>query len=131
MRLQKKGVAKMFAHLKVRTKLIILTAAISMLVMGIINMNGMNQSYKQSVSSIKDLLYDDYDTQIKGQVENVITLLEEEYENFQNGLITEDEAKKAAADIVRVTVTPVISGLTPMTGTISSCQAAKPKAQTA
>ena len=103
MRLQKKGVAKMFAHLKVRTKLIILTAAaaISMLVMGIINMNGMNQSYKQSVSSIKDLLYDDYDTQIKGQVENVITLLEEEYENFQNGLITEDEAKKAAADIVR------------------------------
>ncbi len=93
----------MFAHLKVRTKLIILTAAaaISMLVMGIINMNGMNQSYKQSVSSIKDLLYDDYDTQIKGQVENVITLLEEEYENFQNGLITEDEAKKAAADIVR------------------------------
>ena len=86
----------MFAHLKVRTKLIILTAAaaISMLVMGIINMNGMNQSYKQSVSSIKDLLYDDYDTQIKGQVENVITLLEEEYENFQNGLITEDESRR-------------------------------------
>ncbi len=93
----------MFANLKVRTKLIILTAAAatSMLIMGIININGMDQSYQQSVSSIKDLLYDDYDSQIKGQVENVITLLEEEYEKFQSGLCSEEEAKKAAADIVR------------------------------
>lgn len=93
----------MFANLKVRTKLIILTAAaaISMLVMGIININGMNQSYEQSVSSIKELLYNDYDAQIKGQVENVITLLEEEYENCQNGLCSEEEAKMTAAAIVR------------------------------
>ncbi len=93
----------MFANFKVRTKLIILTAAaaISMCMMGILNMNGMDQSYEQSVSSMKKVLYDDYDMQIKGQVENVITLLNEEYAEFQNGTCTEEEAKEVAADIVR------------------------------
>lgn len=93
----------MFANLKVRTKLIILTAvaAISMCMMGILNMNGMDQSYEQSVASMKQVLYDDYDAQIKGQVENVIALLNEEYKDFQEGICTEEEAKTAAADLVR------------------------------
>lgn len=93
----------MFSNFKVRTKLIILTAAaaISMCIMGILNMNGMDKSYQQSVSSMKKVLYDDYDAQIKGQVENVITLLGEEYAEFQSGACTEEEAKKAAADFVR------------------------------
>lgn len=93
----------MFSNFKVRTKLIILTAAaaISMCIMGILNMNGMDQSYEQSVSSMKKVLYDDYDAQIKGQVENVITLLGEEYAEFQSGACTEEEAKKVAADVVR------------------------------
>lgn len=93
----------MFRNLKVRTKLIILTAvaAVSMCIMGIMNMNGMEQSYQQSISSMKKVLYDDYDAQIKGQVENVITLLEKVYAEYQNGAYTEDEAKKLAADLVR------------------------------
>ena len=88
----------MFANLKVRTKLIILTAvaAISMCIMGLINMNGMNQSYQQSIDSMKNVLNDDYDEQIKSQVENVITLIEEEYELFQK-----EEAKERTADFVR------------------------------
>ncbi len=93
----------MFGNLKVRTKLIILTvvAAVSMCVMGIMNMGSMEKAYQQSVSSMKEVLYNDYDAQIKGQVENVITLLEEIYEEYQNGVYTEDEAKKLAADMVR------------------------------
>lgn len=93
----------MFANLKVRTKLIILTAvaAISMCIMGLINMNGMNQSYQQSIDSMKNVLNDDYDEQIKSQVENVITLIEEEYELFQNGETSEEEAKERTADFVR------------------------------
>ncbi|MCI8446990.1 MAG: methyl-accepting chemotaxis protein [Eubacterium sp.] len=95
--------SKMFANLKVRTKLIILTAvaAISMCIMGLINMNGMNQSYQQSIDSMKNVLNDDYDEQIKSQVENVITLIEEEYELFQNGETSEEEAKERTADFVR------------------------------
>ncbi len=93
----------MFANLKVRTKLIILTAvaAVSMCVMGIMNMNSMEESYQQSISSMKQVLYDDYDAQIRGQVESVITLLEKIYAECQDGAYTEEEAKKLAANIVR------------------------------
>ncbi len=93
----------MFANLKVRTKLVILTtvAAASMFIMGFLNMDGMDKSYKQSVSSMKKVLYDDYDAQIKSQVENVITLLEEEYAEYQSGRYTQEEAKQAAAAAVR------------------------------
>lgn len=93
----------MFGNLKVHTKLIILTvvAAVSMCVMGVMSMGSMEKAYQQSVSSMKEVLYNDYDAQIKGQVENVITLLEEIYEEYQNGVYTEDEAKKLAADMVR------------------------------
>jgi len=92
-----------FANLKVRTKLIILTAvaAVSMCVMGIMNMNSMEESYQQSISSMKQVLYDDYDAQIRGQVESVITLLEKIYAECQDGAYTEEEAKKLAANIVR------------------------------
>lgn len=93
----------MFANLKVRTKLIILTtvAAVSMCVMGVMNMIGMDKAYQQSISSMKKVLYDDYDAQIKGQVENVIALVEEVFDEYQNGVYSEAEAKKQAADLVR------------------------------
>ncbi len=93
----------MFANLKVRTKLVILTvaAALSMCALGILNMSGMEKSYQQSVSSMKEVLYADYDQQIKGQVENVITLLEKIYAEYMDGVYTEEEAKKLAADLVR------------------------------
>lgn len=93
----------MFTNLKVRTRLILLTtvAAVSMCIMGVMNMSSMEKSYQQSVSSMKQVLYDDYDEQIKDQVGNVITLLEEIYAECQEGTYTEEEAKKQAADLVR------------------------------
>lgn len=93
----------MFTNLKVRTRLILLTAvaAGAMCIMGVMNMSGMEKSYQQSVSSMRQMLYDDYDEQIKDQVGNVITLLNEIYAECQEGAYTEEEAKKQAADIVR------------------------------
>lgn len=93
----------MFTSLKVRTKLILLTAvaAAALCVIGIMNMSSMEKSYQQSVSSMKNTLYADYDAQIQGQVENVITLLEKIYAECQSGAYTEEEAKKLAADLVR------------------------------
>lgn len=93
----------MFTNLKVRTRLVLLTAvaAVSMCAMGILNMSGMEKSYQQSVSSMKDVLYSDYDEQIKGQVGNVITLLEKIYAESQAGVYSEEEAKKLAADMIR------------------------------
>lgn len=93
----------MFANLKVRAKLVILTliAAVFMCAIGIMNLSVMNKSYEQSVVSMEKVLYDDYDTQIKGQVDNVITLLNKIYAEYQDGAYTEEEAKKLAADLVR------------------------------
>ncbi|WP_075720479.1 methyl-accepting chemotaxis protein [Roseburia sp. 499] len=93
----------MFANLKVRTKLILLVviAIVSMIIMEIVNMSRMEESYKQSVESMREELYSDYDEQIQGQVENVITLLEGVYAKQQSGEYTEEEARKLAADIVR------------------------------
>lgn len=93
----------MFGNMKVRTKLLVLTgvAIISMIVMEIVNISRMEQSYQQSVESMEKALYEDYDEQIKGQVENVITLLENIYAKQQDGEYTEKEAKELAADIIR------------------------------
>ena len=93
----------MFTNFKVRTKLIILTvvAGLALCIIGFMNMNSMEKSYFQSVSSMREMLYEDYDAQIMGQVENVITMLNEIYTECQNGAFTEEEAKKQAADLVR------------------------------
>lgn len=103
LRYQRKGEELMFANLKVRTRLIILTAvaAISMCILGFINMAGMEKAYQQSITTMKEVLYDDYDAQIQGQVENVMTLLERIYAEYQDGAYTEDAAQKLAADLVR------------------------------
>lgn len=94
---------EMFSNLKVWIRLVLLTAvaAISMCAMGFLNMKGMEKSYQQSVSSMEEVLYKDYDEQIKGQVGNVITLLEKIYEESQAGVYSEEEAKKLAADMIR------------------------------
>lgn len=93
----------MFKHLKVRTKLIILTAiaVISMFVMSLANRSDMEKSYQQSVSTMNTVLYADYDSQIKGQVESVMSMIDKIYAESQNGVYTEDEAKKLAADLIR------------------------------
>ncbi len=77
----------MFTNFKVRTKLIILTvvAGLALCIIGFMNMNSMEKSYFQSVSSMREMLYEDYDAQIMGQVENVIALLNEIYTECQNG----------------------------------------------
>ncbi len=100
---RRKGGRGMFSNFKVRTKLIILTgvAALAMFVTGMMNMFGMEKSYLQAVSAMKDVMYNNYDAQIKGQVENVITLLDKIYAEYQSGAYTEEEAKKLAADLVR------------------------------
>ncbi len=93
---------EMFSNLKVWIRLVLLTAvaAISMCAMGFLNMKGMEKSYQQSVSSMEEVLYKDYDEQIKGQVGNVITLLEKIYAESQAGVYSEEEAKKLAADLI-------------------------------
>lgn len=93
----------MFQNLKVKTKLIFLVAfaMIVMIGMEVFNISRIQKSYEQSVASMQAALNEDYDEQIKGQIENTITLLEGIYAKQQAGEYTEKEAKTLAADLVR------------------------------
>lgn len=44
---------------------------------------------------------DGYKTEIKSQVQSVITVLQTEYDKYTQGILTEDEAKQEACDIIR------------------------------
>lgn len=93
----------MFRNLKVRTKLIFLSviAMLGLLGVGLFALNRMSYSYELSVQMMEQTLNDDYDEQIQGETENVITLLEGIYAKQQAGEYTEEEAKKLAADLIR------------------------------
>ena len=54
-----------------------------------------------AMSDYKNAMNEGYDTEIRSQVQTVITILQTEYDKFKAGELTEEEAKKEACDIVR------------------------------
>lgn len=72
-----------------------------MLVAGLISLISMQSAGVSSIALLEESIRTDYDTNIKEQVNNVISLLQIIYDDQQEGLYTEEEAKKLAADLVR------------------------------
>jgi methyl-accepting chemotaxis protein len=90
-------------HLKVRTKIIIL-AAFMLLVTVWMSVLSLTNQIKYSEESIADLdhsIRTSYDLNIKNQVENAVSLINNIYNKQVAGEYTEEEAKKLAADLVR------------------------------
>lgn len=54
-----------------------------------------------NVNQYRETLYNEYDRSIKSEVETTVSLIQSIYDQQQKGLLTEDEAKKRAADLVR------------------------------
>lgn len=90
-------------NLKVRTKLnLILTLVILLVVLAsAVSINNMNQVKDKSLETIDASSRQSYDDSIKQQVNVVISLLSEVYDEYKAGAYTLDEAKKIAADEVR------------------------------
>lgn len=90
-------------NLKVRTKLnLILTLVILLVVLAsAISINNMNQVKDKALETIDASSRQSYDDSIKQQVNVVISLLSEVYDEYKAGAYTLDEAKKIAADEVR------------------------------
>lgn len=65
---------------------------------GIINLS---KSNTQQINEYEELLRNDYDTNIKCQVQNVITLLDGVYKKQEEGQYTEEQAKQEAKDLVK------------------------------
>ncbi|MFW5668318.1 MAG: methyl-accepting chemotaxis protein [Acetivibrio ethanolgignens] len=93
----------MFKNLKVRTKLLILSLVMftGFFFVALYNLAQAKNSYEFSVNALEVSLNEDYDTQIKDQVTNIISLIDSIYQKQLAGVYTEAEAKKLAADLVR------------------------------
>ena len=90
-------------NVKVQTKLIIvmLTTIVALVLCAIISSESMKQLQSKALETLEADERASYDEQIKQQVDNVISLCQTIYDQYQAGVDTEEEAKKLAADEIR------------------------------
>lgn len=90
-------------NLKVRYKLLVLAVLMvaAMLCCTFFAVKGMGGIEQQAAGTLEDELYAEYDTQIKEQTENAISMLEVYNGKYESGECTLEEAKQQAADMLR------------------------------
>ena len=90
-------------NVKVQTKLIIVMLAtiVALVLCAIISSESMKQLQSKALETLEADERASYDEQIKQQVDNVISLCQTIYDQYQAGVYTEEEAKKLAADEIR------------------------------
>lgn len=90
-------------NVKVQTKLIIvmLTTIVALVLCAVISSEIMKQLQSKALETLEADERASYDEQIKQQVDNVISLCQTIYDQYQAGVYTEEEAKKLAADEIR------------------------------
>lgn len=89
--------------MKVQTKLIIVMLAtiVALVLCAVISSESMKQLQSKALETLEADERASYDEQIKQQVDNVISLCQTIYDQYQAGVYTEEEAKKLAADEIR------------------------------
>lgn len=90
-------------NVKVQTKLIIvmLTTIVALVLCAVISSESMKQLQSKALETLEADERASYDEQIKQQVDNVVSLCQTIYDQYQAGVYTEEEAKKLAADEIR------------------------------
>lgn len=90
-------------NLKVKYKLLVLAALMvaAMLCCALFAVKGMNGIKQQAAGTLSAELYANYDSQIKEQTENAISMLEVYNRRYEAGECTLEEAKQQAADMLR------------------------------
>ena len=90
-------------NVKVQTKLIIVMLAtiVALVLCAVISSECMKQLQSKALETLEADERASYDEQIKQQVDNVISLCQTIYDQYQAGVYTEEEAKKLAADEIR------------------------------
>lgn len=73
----------------------------SVIVIGGISIIGFRSMSNMANSEYEEAKIDGYDNEIKAEVQSVITILQGEYERALSGELSEDEAKREAAEVVR------------------------------
>lgn len=90
-------------NVKVQTKLIIVMLAtiVALVLCAVISSESMKQLQSKALETLEADERASYDEQIKQQVDNVISLCQTIYDQYQAGVYTEEEAKKLTADEIR------------------------------
>ncbi len=90
-------------NLKVKTKILLLSAFLlfTTVLMGVLSILDQTRTLKVNLKTLEDSIRQDYDNNIKNQVENAISLLKGIYAKYEAGEYTLEEAKKTGADLLR------------------------------
>ncbi|MGB8451639.1 MAG: methyl-accepting chemotaxis protein [Anaerocolumna sp.] len=90
-------------NLKVKTKVLFLAAFLLLVavLMGVISIIDQEKTLHTNVKTLENSIRQDYDNNIKNQVQNVISLLNGIYAKYDAGEYTLEEAKKVGADLIR------------------------------
>lgn len=93
----------MWNNLRIRTKMLLLSLfTIAMiLLITLISINNQIVINRKALNSLEQTIRQDYDTNIKNQVENVITLLHGINKRYEARELTLEQAKKLSADLIR------------------------------
>ena len=83
------------------TLMCLMIVLVSVIVIGGISISNISTMTSTANKNYENARLDGYNTEIKSQVQSVIAILQAEYDKSQNGDLTEYEAKKEAAEIVR------------------------------
>lgn len=90
-------------NVKVQTKLsiVMLATIVALALCAVISSESMKQLQSKALETMEADERESYDEQIKQQVDNVVSLCQTIYDQYQAGVYTEEEAKKLAADEIR------------------------------
>lgn len=93
----------MFKRLKIRTKLFVLVGIITVVIslIAMISIGKEISTNKKSMNLLEATIRTNYDNNIKEQVDNVISLLEGVYSQYEEGKYTLEEAKEISKTLVR------------------------------
>lgn len=97
----KKGMKKRKSIIRSIMLVCLLSVTITALAIGGNAVVSMKSMLKLSNSTYENAVNEGYDTEIKSQVQAAITILQSEYDKFQAGQKTEEEAKNDAKEIIR------------------------------
>ncbi|MBO5032893.1 MAG: methyl-accepting chemotaxis protein [Lachnospiraceae bacterium] len=90
-------------NLKVNVKMTLLLLCVIILAVFsiLLSCSNMKKVEEEALATLEETIREDYDQNIKEQVENVLSLLDAINAQYENGAYTLEEAKKLAADQVR------------------------------
>ncbi|MCT4632560.1 MAG: methyl-accepting chemotaxis protein [Firmicutes bacterium] len=80
---------------------IIIPSVVMVLIFGLLLHRGSMAGFESNIKMTKEYLIEDYDNNIKAEVNMAISVIEHNYKQYSEGRITEEEAKLRSKDILR------------------------------